>query len=198
MSKEGLYPRQFGGGEDFEEARKDIEQLPLYNDVETVARHAVERVKRLVPSLPKVVVDQVGRRISGSGVNLGGNCGVEATGLLRAIEPLYEHGPSYYVASVVAALDACAGRGHHLPRIEAVRALRATAEVFSGGPLELDAVLGRYADCVAAASQAAYRHGRGLFVMTTHQAKGKEFDVVILANASDRHFRDIDDHRRLF
>ena len=34
--------------------------------------------------------------------------------------------------------------------------------------------------------------------MTAHQAKGKEFDVVILANASDRHFRDIDHHSRLF
>ena len=34
--------------------------------------------------------------------------------------------------------------------------------------------------------------------MTVHQAKGKEFDAVILVNAGARHFADNDDDRRLF
>jgi superfamily I DNA/RNA helicase len=198
LSREGLYPRQLGGGDDFEEAREDIEQLPLYQDAESVARHAVDRVKKLVPTLPNTVVEQAKRRLAAGGVNLGGNCGAETAGLLRALEPLYEHGPGHYVASVVAALDACAERGHHQPRIEAVRALRTTAEAFAANGVELDALLGRYAESVVTASQAAPRLGRGLFVMTAHQAKGKEFDVVVIVNASARHFPDDEEGRRLF
>ena len=39
---------------------------------------------------------------------------------------------------------------------------------------------------------------RGLFVMTAHQAKGKEFDAVVLADASERFWPDNDETRRLF
>jgi superfamily I DNA/RNA helicase len=38
----------------------------------------------------------------------------------------------------------------------------------------------------------------GLFVMTVHQAKGKEFDCVIVADASSRYWRDDEENRRLF
>jgi superfamily I DNA/RNA helicase len=193
LSREGLYPRQLGGGDDFEDAREDIEQLPLFDDPESVARHAVERVKKLVPTLSSAVVEQVKRRLSADGVDLSGNCGVEAAALLRAFEPLYQHGGAHYVASVVAALDACSARGHHLPRIEAVRALRTTAEGFTVDGTDLDGILAHYAESVVTASQAAPRVGRGLFVMTAHQAKGKEFDVVIIVNASARHFPDTDE-----
>jgi superfamily I DNA/RNA helicase len=34
--------------------------------------------------------------------------------------------------------------------------------------------------------------------MTAHQAKGKEFDTVILANPLERHYQDTDEGRRLF
>jgi hypothetical protein len=198
LSKEGLYPRQLGGGDDFEEACEDIEQLPRYSDPERFASHAIDRVKTLVPTLRNAVVDQVKRRLLPDGINLGGNCGVEAVGLLRAFEPLYQHGIGQYVSSVVAALDACREQGHHLPRVEAVRALRATAQTSSANDVELDTVLARYAANVASASQAAPRLGRGLFVMTAHQAKGKEFAAVIIVNASSRHFPDDEEGRRLF
>jgi superfamily I DNA/RNA helicase len=102
------------------------------------------------------------------------------------------------VASVVSALDACAAAGHHLPRLEAVRALRETAELFSEDGRDLDSVLERYAERVIAAAHAAPRLGRGLFVMTAHQAKGKEFDAIVLVNASARNFPDSDESRRLF
>ena len=198
LSKEGLYPRQLGGAEDFEEACEDIEQLPLYTDAESVASHAVDRVKGLVPTLNNAVVEQVRRRLLADRVNLGGNCGAEAAGLLRALEPLYQHGIGQYVNSVVAALGACREQGHHLPRVEAVRALRATAQSSSSNGVELDAVLALYAENVVRASQAAPRLNRGLFVMTAHQAKGKEFAVVIIVNASTRHFPDDKEGRRLF
>lgn len=39
---------------------------------------------------------------------------------------------------------------------------------------------------------------RGLFVMTAHQAKGKEFDAIVMGDAMERFWPDDDDHRRLF
>jgi ATP-dependent DNA helicase RecQ len=56
----------------------------------------------------------------------------------------------------------------------------------------------RYSETVVSAAQSAPRSGRGLFVMTAHQAKGKEFDAVVLVNASAVHFPDNDEGRRLF
>jgi UvrD/REP helicase N-terminal domain/UvrD-like helicase C-terminal domain len=198
LCKQGLYPRQLGGGDDFEEARGEIEQLPLLGDVANVAAHAIDRIAKLVPTLKPAVVSTVRGRLTVDGANLAGNCGAEAKSLLRALAPLYEHGPGYYFASVVDALDACSLHKHHLPRIEAVRALRSTADAFGDGAASLDEALQRYADSVATAAQAAPRLGRGLFVMTAHQAKGKEFDVVIIVSAGKSQFPDDDDGRRLF
>jgi len=197
LCKQGLYPRQLGGGDDFEEARDEIEQLPLLGDAKNVAAHAIDRVVKLVPSLDPSVVSTVKKRLTTDGVNLAGNCGDEAKSLLRALAPLYEHGPSSYFASVVDALDTCSLK-HHLPRVEAVRALRSTADAFGDGTTSLDEALQRYAESVAVAAQAAPRLGRGLYVMTAHQAKGKEFDVVIIVNVGQRQFPDDDAGRRLF
>lgn len=65
-------------------------------------------------------------------------------------------------------------------------------------PVDLDLALERYAGAVLAATYAAPRMERGLFVMTAHQAKGKEFDALILGDAMNRFWPDDDDHRRLF
>jgi len=198
LCKQGLYPRQLGSGDDFEEACGDIEQLPLLGDIQSVAHHAIERIAKLVPTLPRTVAEQVKRRLGTSDVDLSGNCGKEARGLLEALRPLYDQGSHRYVTSVVAALDTCAEASHHLPRLEAVRALRTTAELYGQSATDLDSVLAGYAQGIIAASQAAPRFGRGLFVMTVHQAKGKEFDAVILVNAGDAQFPDDDAGRRLF
>lgn len=198
LCTQGLFPRQLGGGDDFEEARDEIEQLPLLGDASNVAVHAVERVAKLVPTLKPGVVATVKRRLTPTGVNLAGNCGGEAKALLGALAPLYEQGAGSYFASVVDALDVCAVNEHHLPRVEAVRALRLTADAFGGAGTSLDYALERYAESVAAAAQAAPRLGRGLYVMTAHQAKGKEFDVVIVVNCGKAQFPDDDEHRRLF
>jgi len=198
LCTQGLFPRQLGGGDDFEEARDEIEQLPLLGDASNLAVHALERVAKLVPTLKSGVVTTVKTRLTASGVNLAGNCGAEAKSLLGALAPLYEQGPASYFASVVGALDVCAANEHHLPRVEAVRALRSTADTFGGADASLEDVLERYAESVAAAAQAAPRLGRGLYVMTAHQAKGKEFDVVIVVNCGKAQFPDDDEQRRLF
>lgn len=199
LTTQGMYPRQVGGPADFEDARADIEQLPLLEDPVTLARHALDRVGGLVPSLSNTVLNQVKGRIRPSGVDIS-SAGAEARSLLEALAPLYERGGRAYVECVVAMLDACAGRGYHLPRVEAVRALRETAHALASeaADVELDDLLARYAARAAAASHAAPRYTRGLFVMTAHQAKGREFDAVIIVHASNRFLPDNEAARRLF
>jgi SAM-dependent methyltransferase len=197
LTTQGMYPRQVGGPADFEDARADIEQLPLLDDPVTLARHAVDRVEGLVPSLSNTVLNQVKRRLKPGGVDIS-SAGAEARSLLEALTPLYEYRGRAYVECVVTMLEACAGRGYHLPRVEAVRALRETAQSIEGADVELDDILTRYAGRAAAASHAAPRYDRGLFVMTAHQAKGREFDAVIIVHASNRFLPDSEATRRLF
>ena len=117
LCQEGLYPRQIGGN-DFEEAREDIEQLPLLSDAQSVGQRAVQRLEKLVPTLRPAVIEQVKRRLSADRVDLSGNRGQEARGILTALAPLYDGGAPVYLRCVVAALDACGERGHHLPALK--------------------------------------------------------------------------------
>ena len=197
LSREGLYPRQLGGGDDFEDACAEIEQLPLLDDPTNLAVHALERVASLVPTLKQNIVFTAKKRLTPTGVNLSGRCSAEVKALLSALEPLYLVGPRSYFSSVVTALEECLARDHHLPRVEAVRALRATADRCDEAS-DLEAALAEYSDNVAAAAQAAPRLGRGLYVMTAHQAKGKEFDAVIVVNCGSTQFPDNEEGRRLF
>jgi superfamily I DNA/RNA helicase len=193
LSREGMFPRQVGGN-DFEDARKDIERVPECHDALAVAKHALARVDALVPTLDGAVLKQVERRLSANGVNTRGS-GDEAAGLLRALHPIFVNGPGSFVRSVVACLDHCKRVGHHLPRAEAVRALREAGECRSE---DLGEVLARYAEATVVAAHSAPRSSRGLFVMTAHQAKGKEFDAVVLVNVNADNFPDTDEGRRLF
>jgi hypothetical protein len=199
LAGQGLYPRQLGSGIDFEEAREDIEQLPLLGDSESVARHALARITALVPTLPAAVFTQVERRLTAGGVNTAGRQpGLEARGILDALSLIYDEGTSHYFRAVVAGIDSCANHGHHLPRGDAVRTLRQTAEDIHPQEADLEAVLQRYGEVAIEASHRAPRIAKGLFVMTVHQSKGKEFDAVVLVNASARYFPDNEESRRLF
>lgn len=196
LSREGLHPWHIGG-EDFEEARAEIEQLPLLRDPQTIAFHALDRLGALVPTLDRNVTQQVRSRLLPYATNIRG-AGAGAATILEAFVPIYRHGAAGYFEAVVNALEACRVLGHHLPRIGAMRALRETVEAFPREPAELDPVLERYSARVAAAAHVAPRLSRGLFVMTAHQAKGREFDAVVLANASQQHFPADNESRRLF
>ena len=197
LSREGLRPRQLGG-EDFEEAREDIEQLPLLTDPKTLSLHALDRVKALVPTLETTVVNQIKERLREDEIRIAG-AGAGAGVVLRSFECLYSTGAGCYFEAIVGTLDGLAQRGHHLPRFDAVRALRETAAALAGNDPSVDAALAEYSDRVVAATHVvAPRLGDGVFVMTAHQAKGKEFDTVILANPLARTYADDDEGRRLF
>jgi superfamily I DNA/RNA helicase len=197
LTREGLRPRQIGGN-DFEEARIDIEQLPLLADPRTLSLHALERLQALVPALAPNVVTQIRGRLREDSIHLAG-AGDVAGCVLRAFECLYTQGAPAYFQAVVGALDGLVERDYHFPRAEAVRALRDTAQALAGQDADVDAAIAAYADrVVVAAHITAPRLGNGVFVMTAHQAKGKEFDTVILANPLERNYPDTAEGRRLF
>jgi len=197
LSRSGLYPRQLGGSDDFEEAHEEIEQLPSLVEVGDIAHRALERVASLVPTLDKNTISSIKGRLRPRAIDLAGRLGAEARELLATLGSLYEHGACHYFSSVAAALDTCVARGHHLPRVEAVRAIRSAADG-SSRAASLEVALARYSEHVATASQTAVRPSRGLYVMTVHQAKGKEFDAVVIFHASERTLPDTEESRRLF
>jgi superfamily I DNA/RNA helicase len=80
-----------------------------------------------------------------------------------------------------------------------VRALRAAVQALAGQNADVDSAIAAYADrVVAAAHITAPQLANGVFVMTAHQSKGKEFDTVILANPLERHYPDTAEGQRLF
>jgi superfamily I DNA/RNA helicase len=196
LCREGMYPRQIGT-RDFEEAREEIEQLPLLVDTQSVAIHALDRINTLVPTLDAAVVRQVRERLSPAGITFQ-RAGAHAAPLLNALNRIYVQGPQGYFSAIVAAIQVCAERGHHLPRVEAVRAIRAAAETPIEVGNEAETPIERYSRAVMNAAHSATNVARGLLVMTAHQCKGKEFDAVVLADGFARFWPDSDDSRKLF
>jgi len=196
LCREGFRPRQIGSA-DFEDARVDIEQLPLLRDPQTIAGHAIGRIEELIPTLRTAALNQARQRLEPDGVNLR-QVGAEARLIIEPLGMLYEGGSARYFEAVVGVIVAAQAAGHHVPRIEALRALRRTADALAGGTVSLDEAVVRYARDVMTEAHAAPQTQRGLFVMTAHQSKGKEFDCVILAGASEQLFPDDFDGRRLF
>lgn len=196
LSTNGLHPRQLGGPKDFEEAREDIEQLPLLTDAQSVALHTLSRLVALVPTIPTVVVRQLARRLKADGPQLGGAKEPAAT-LLRAFRPLWQEGPAAFFTVMGDLLGACATVGYHLPRPDATRVLLRTAEALAP-TADLATCLVAYGEQVAASMHSVpQRTDRGLFLMTAHQAKGKEFDAVVVFPVDARRWPDDDEHRRL-
>lgn len=195
LSKQRMYPRQVGG-DDFEEAQLVIEQLPLLNDPATVARHALEQLQALVPGLEGSLVTQVQNRLKDDGVNFT-RASDAAKPFLQALQVIYTQGSIGFFEAVDRMLGASIKAGHNLPRREAAQALRRTAASLAPAA-QIDDALEIFRKRTLAAAHAAPRMGRGLYVMTVHQAKGKEFDAVILCPASRRYFPDEPERRRLF
>jgi superfamily I DNA/RNA helicase len=195
LSKQGMYPRQLGG-DDFEEAQLVIEQLPLLTDSATVARHALQQVQSLVPGLDRSLVEQVENRLTEDGVSFA-RASRAAKPLLDALTVIFSQGNVGFFEAVDRMLAACIAAGHNLPRREAAHALRRTAASLTPDA-QLDDALQAFGSHTLSAAHAAPRIGRGLYVMTVHQAKGKEFDAVILCPASGRYFPDDPERRRVF
>lgn len=196
LSKKNLFPRQVGT-QDFEEARRDIEQLPLLSSPRQIAGHCLHRLQAMVPTLDVNVAKQIYTRLGDDELNQK-RAGTSALPILRALEPIYSDGPRAYFEALVAALECCEDAGHHLPRKEAVKALRLTVNNARKDRHMLEDLVERYSQAVLAAAHVAPTMERGLFVMTAHQAKGKEFDAVVLADGMGWLWPDDAENRRLF
>jgi DNA helicase-2/ATP-dependent DNA helicase PcrA len=196
LMSNNMRPRQLGGTKDFEEARRDIEQLPLLTDAHSVALHAHERLTVLVPSVPNAVAEQLKRRLKPEGPKHP-SAKPEAAALLRAFDDIYRHGPSAYFHTMDRLLATCGELGYHLPRADATRAICQTAAALMPGADITDAVAAYGQHVAATYHQTPQRTDRGLFLMTAHQAKGKEFDAIVIVSLDARRWPDDDDHRRL-
>lgn len=196
LANNGMRPRQLGGSKDFEEARYEVEQLPLLSDGQTLALFAHERLLALVPTIPKSVAEQLRRRLQPNGPKLSG-AKQPAGAMLEAFALLYQHGAGAYFPAMGRLIDLCMEAGYHLPRPEAIRIIRRTAADLAPDDA-IEDCLARYgAETAASLHRSASRTDRGLFVMTAHQAKGKEFDAVVLFSLDARRWPDDDDHRKL-
>ena len=186
LTKQGFFPRETGTA-DFEEAREDIEQLPLAGDPEAVVRHALGRLKKLLPTVPPAAFQQAEKRVEPTRIDVH-RAGKDARMLLEPMQKIYDDGAGQYFSAIMDVITAAIKEKHHLPRVEAVNALRQTALALDGTEADLDEALAQYTQDVMAATQVAPRPSRGLTVMTAHQSKGKEFDLVVLAGASSQFF----------
>lgn len=195
LSKKGLFPRQVGT-QDFEDARHDIEWLPQQTNLQSIAGRCLSRLHALVPTLEVAVANQVRGRLGEDSVKLA-RAGAKALPILRSLELIYSGGPQAYFEALVSALQSCEDAGHHLPRKEAVWALRLTAST-TNDTERFEQLVERYSNAVLTAAHVAPRIEQGLFVMTAHQAKGKEFDAVVLADGMERYWPDRAETRRLF
>ena len=196
LARQGLFPRQLGGGQDLEEACGDIEELPGLSTPQAVAERVLDRVKSLVPT----AADQLERargRLEKDEVKLARSRGLVRE-ILAQVVPIYECGSAYFFEAVSGAVEVCRRRDHHVPRVAALQAIQGTALSSANSGAEVGTLLEQYANEVMTIRHQAPQAATGVFVMTVHQAKGKEFEAIVLAYATDRYFPDDAAGQRLF
>ncbi len=190
LARRGMYPRQLGGPEDFEFARNLQVRLPMVQDGRARASLVLDVLDELVPQLGDVE-RQVRARIGAGGPNIT-RAGGLARALLDAMRPIWnESDPSVFFSVVWRVIEIVKSGGHYVPRSECLGPIQKAAR-------DRTEPLMAYAKWVAAARfSASAQVPRGLLVMTVHQAKGKEFDSVIVGFVGRETFPDDLDGRRL-
>ena len=148
-----------------------------------------------MPSVPKAVADQLKRRLKPEGPKHT-SAKPEAAALLSAFDDIYRDGPGAYFHAMDRLLATCGSSATTYPA--------PTPPARSARPPPRCArhrnhpTLAAYGQHVAATyHHAPQRTDRGLFLMTAHQAKGKEFDAIVIVPLDARRWPDDDEHRRL-
>ena len=194
LAKNGLRPRHANDSSEITRAHADIELLPTLTRPRELARHALARLTEHVPTLPATAVKQIRARLTEDQARLTG-CGATARPVLNALATLYRDGPAAYFTALVTALDALSEAGQHIPASTRTSAYRLTAAT-SNGSIVTD--LTNFSRNILTAGLTAPHEHNGLYVMTVHQAKGREFDAVILTHADKRSYPDNAEGRHLF
>lgn len=204
LARNKQFPRANPRSDDFERARDDIDALCTAGPYDA-AHLLADRLEHLVPGFTTTTANQIKSRLQQHGVKLAG-AGAAARPILERLQVIYEVGPHTYFSALVDCLEHCRN-DHHVPEGPVLRALRETAaqtptelvtDTSESEPMAM--LLDVYARCAAntAATARAAHDGDGLHVMTVHQAKGKEFDAVVIADATTRAYPDKPEHRRVF
>jgi superfamily I DNA/RNA helicase len=194
LLRRGYFPRRIGN-HDFEDLRRDIEQLRDLTSVARVRKRVLDRVYRLVPTLAPRVRNQLRRRLRRDAIDRS-RAPTWVTPYLDAMEPVYAHGAAGYVHAFSALLVVCESEGFHCPSQQQTRTLHDAAARRPLGS-ELSTVISTYAEAAMQAAMAPQRTERGIFLMTAHQAKGKEFDAVIIAKLSAEEWPNDEQTRKL-
>lgn len=194
MIKNGHHPRHTAGSNDTTTAHDDLDQLLRLTAPHPLAIHMLDRIAEHVPTLAATTITQIRARLEESRVRTAG-CSPTARPVLDAFTHLYQEGPGAYFSVLVDALEACTAAGHHIPSAAIISAYRRTAATCTR---DLNTDLTNFARHILSAGLTAPREENGLFVMTTHQAKGREFDAVILPGTNRRNYPDNTDGRHLF
>lgn len=204
LARNGQFPRANHRSDDFDLARSDIERLHTVGPQEA-AHLLVDRLGHLVPGFESKTARQIKTRLREHNVRLPG-AGAAARGILERLQVIYENGVHTYFAALVDCLEYCRGH-HHVPDGPNLQVLREVAAHTPAAPSvdesavdPMAVLLDAYADRAAnsAATGRTAHDGDGLHVMTVHQAKGKEFDAIVMADASAKAYPDKPDSRRLF
>jgi superfamily I DNA/RNA helicase len=196
--RKNVFPRHVGGGDAFEEAFNDIDLLSSGPPAAEIAQRAVARVAALAPGFDRALHKQLQRRTLDERIDFAG-CGLRARPLLEALQLIYDSGGVGYFHALSRCLDVVRAYGFHVPQRDALRAIKETADDLDShvGDTSLDAVVSVYQERFLETQHAAPRTDRGVFVMTAHQSKGKEFDAIVLVGADRASFPDDAASRKL-
>jgi len=193
LAKAGLHPRQLGSSDLVENGLALIESLPTLAQRDVVDR-AIDTVFRFIPGLSSDLRRQVAESLRARG-SVKDRCSPQARVILDAMDEVYFDGSSKYFASVVRASETFRSRGLDLPRRDEF----ALYQLVAASPgLAVEEQFAFFGERLGALSHRCHQLERGLLTMTVHQAKGREFDAVILYGANRRHFSDDPDSRRIF
>ncbi len=191
LTRRGMYPRQLGGPADFDFARDLQVRLPVAADGRVRAGLALDVLEDLVPQLDANVRRQLRARVELAGPNLV-RAGELTRALLETMRPLWAgDAPGPFFAVVSRLVEVVEAAGYHVPRTECLGPIRQAAR-------DRAEAIAAYQKWVAAARfSASAKMPHGLLVMTVHQAKGKEFDAVIVTFVDPEAFPENLDGRRL-
>jgi superfamily I DNA/RNA helicase len=194
LDRNGLRPVQLGAGEVLETSMGLSEDLPSMTSRE-LAERVLDLVASFVPTCDRRIIQQARGRLGDAGARRD-RAGPLAGSLLDAVAPLYEEETAAFFGAVVEAVDAVRKAGHHVPQPDELALYEAVSR---SGERDRERQLNIFNARLAAWSHASRQEEKGITVMTAHQAKGREFDAVVLVGANRRHFPSGDDEeRRLF
>jgi superfamily I DNA/RNA helicase len=177
----GFQPRQVGASHDLDDAYEVLEALGGTTTSVDLARLALAQFTELVPAFPTEQERRIDRRLGDRGVNTRG-ARPDIAAYLERFGLLYEKGKQSYLPTLSGLLTDALAHGYALPRHEFCNLIHAAARE----PDDARAIILGQLSATLVTRTVTLQDG--LFVMTTHQAKGREFDAVVMAYASERSY----------